>query len=171
MRFTRRRRRRRDGWVDAGKREQAIVRSPRTKKAQVSRNVAVRWMRRKWDCHAGRRSIPLRDRSASNAGEQGVLSQVRLTVVMEKAQNLRSIDLRRCTIQRLVLYAGSIRGGPRGRTCGRDRCRGFIFNYHPVKGFTPERITAAHLPAGGFFPCDRIYAVEDGHQYGAARSG
>lgn len=33
---------------------------------------------------------------------------------------------------------------------------------HPVKGFTPERITAAHLPAGGFFPCDRIYAVEDG---------
>jgi uncharacterized protein YcbX len=33
---------------------------------------------------------------------------------------------------------------------------------HPVKGFTPERIGEATLEAGGFFPCDRIYAVEDG---------
>jgi uncharacterized protein YcbX len=33
---------------------------------------------------------------------------------------------------------------------------------HPVKGFTPERLAAARLPADGFFPCDRIYAVEDG---------
>jgi hypothetical protein len=33
---------------------------------------------------------------------------------------------------------------------------------HPVKGFTPERLTEATLEAGGFFPCDRIYAVEDG---------
>jgi uncharacterized protein YcbX len=33
---------------------------------------------------------------------------------------------------------------------------------HPVKGFTPERLPAASLTAGGFFPCDRIYAVEDG---------
>jgi hypothetical protein len=33
---------------------------------------------------------------------------------------------------------------------------------HPVKGFTPERLTEATLTAGGFFPCDRIYAVEDG---------
>lgn len=33
---------------------------------------------------------------------------------------------------------------------------------HPVKGFTPERLTSAALTAGGFFPCDRIYAVEDG---------
>jgi hypothetical protein len=33
---------------------------------------------------------------------------------------------------------------------------------HPVKGFTPERLPAATLSAGGFFPCDRIYAVEDG---------
>jgi uncharacterized protein YcbX len=33
---------------------------------------------------------------------------------------------------------------------------------HPVKGFTPERLTAATLTAGGYFPCDRIYAVENG---------
>ncbi len=33
---------------------------------------------------------------------------------------------------------------------------------HPVKGFTPERLATAALVAGGFFPCDRIYAVEDG---------
>jgi uncharacterized protein YcbX len=33
---------------------------------------------------------------------------------------------------------------------------------HPVKGFTPERLDAATLAAGGFFPCDRIFAVEDG---------
>jgi uncharacterized protein YcbX len=33
---------------------------------------------------------------------------------------------------------------------------------HPVKGFTPERLATAALAAGGFFPCDRIYAVEDG---------
>jgi len=33
---------------------------------------------------------------------------------------------------------------------------------YPVKGFTPERLARATLAAGGFFPCDRIYAVEDG---------
>ena len=33
---------------------------------------------------------------------------------------------------------------------------------HPVKGFTPERLTRADLSPGGFFPCDRLYAVEDG---------
>lgn len=33
---------------------------------------------------------------------------------------------------------------------------------HPVKGFTPERLTAATLEAGACFPCDRLYAVEDG---------
>ena len=33
---------------------------------------------------------------------------------------------------------------------------------HPVKGFTPERLGSATLTAGGYFPCDRIYAVEDG---------
>ncbi len=33
---------------------------------------------------------------------------------------------------------------------------------HPVKGFTPERLDSARLEAGGWFPCDRIYAVEDG---------
>ena len=33
---------------------------------------------------------------------------------------------------------------------------------HPVKGFTPERLAEAELEAGAFFPCDRLYAVEDG---------
>ncbi len=33
---------------------------------------------------------------------------------------------------------------------------------HPVKGFTPERLDSADLVAGGFFPCDRLYAVENG---------
>jgi uncharacterized protein YcbX len=33
---------------------------------------------------------------------------------------------------------------------------------HPVKGFTPERLETATLTAGGYFPCDRLYAVEDG---------
>jgi uncharacterized protein YcbX len=33
---------------------------------------------------------------------------------------------------------------------------------HPVKGFTPERLDAVVLAAGGRFPCDRIYSVEDG---------
>jgi len=33
---------------------------------------------------------------------------------------------------------------------------------HPVKGFTPERLESATLSPGGYFPCDRLYAVEDG---------
>lgn len=33
---------------------------------------------------------------------------------------------------------------------------------HPVKGFTPEALEAVALTAGAHFPCDRIYAVEDG---------
>ena len=33
---------------------------------------------------------------------------------------------------------------------------------YPIKGFTPERLEAATLTAGAYFPCDRIYAVEDG---------
>jgi uncharacterized protein len=33
---------------------------------------------------------------------------------------------------------------------------------HPVKGFTPERLEAAQLAAGLCFPCDRLFAVEDG---------
>lgn len=33
---------------------------------------------------------------------------------------------------------------------------------HPVKGFTPERLTGVRLEAGACFPCDRLYAVEDG---------
>lgn len=33
---------------------------------------------------------------------------------------------------------------------------------HPVKGFTPERLASATLEAGACFPCDRLYAVEDG---------
>ncbi len=33
---------------------------------------------------------------------------------------------------------------------------------HPVKGFTPERLQSAILHVGACFPCDRLYAVEDG---------
>lgn len=33
---------------------------------------------------------------------------------------------------------------------------------HPVKGFTPEPLNAAELPTGGWFPGDRMFAVEDG---------
>ncbi len=33
---------------------------------------------------------------------------------------------------------------------------------HPVKGFTPERLKDVTLRAGEPFPCDRLYAVEDG---------
>ncbi|ALL15191.1 molybdenum cofactor sulfurase [Caulobacter henricii] len=33
---------------------------------------------------------------------------------------------------------------------------------HPVKGFTPERLEGADLVAGACFPCDRLFAVEDG---------
>jgi hypothetical protein len=33
---------------------------------------------------------------------------------------------------------------------------------YPVKGFTPEPLEAATLTAGAYFPCDRLYAVEDG---------
>lgn len=33
---------------------------------------------------------------------------------------------------------------------------------HPVKGFTPERLDHADLVAGAVFPCDRLYAVENG---------
>ncbi|WP_269715980.1 MOSC domain-containing protein [Caulobacter sp. NIBR2454] len=33
---------------------------------------------------------------------------------------------------------------------------------HPIKGFTPERLTTADLRAGESFPCDRLFAVEDG---------
>ena len=33
---------------------------------------------------------------------------------------------------------------------------------HPVKGFTPERLTGADLAVGEGFPCDRLYAVEVG---------
>lgn len=33
---------------------------------------------------------------------------------------------------------------------------------HPVKGFTPESLTGAVLPTGGWFPGDRMWAVENG---------
>lgn len=33
---------------------------------------------------------------------------------------------------------------------------------HPIKGFTPEPLRAAELPANGWFPGDRMFAVEDG---------
>jgi uncharacterized protein len=33
---------------------------------------------------------------------------------------------------------------------------------HPIKGFTPQALDAAHLQAGRFFPGDRLFAIEDG---------
>ena len=33
---------------------------------------------------------------------------------------------------------------------------------HPIKGFTPERLDEVSLEPGQPFPCDRLYAVEDG---------
>lgn len=33
---------------------------------------------------------------------------------------------------------------------------------YPVKGFTPERVSSAELIAGGYFPGDRLFAVENG---------
>ena len=33
---------------------------------------------------------------------------------------------------------------------------------HPVKGFTPEPLESVTLPTGGWFPGDRMFAVEDG---------
>lgn len=33
---------------------------------------------------------------------------------------------------------------------------------HPVKGFTPERLDAVSLAPDAPFPCDRLFAVEDG---------
>ncbi len=33
---------------------------------------------------------------------------------------------------------------------------------HPVKGFTPEALDGADLIAGACFPCDRLFAVENG---------
>jgi hypothetical protein len=33
---------------------------------------------------------------------------------------------------------------------------------HPVKGFTPEPLASAALSTGGWFPGDRMFAVEDG---------
>jgi uncharacterized protein len=44
--------------------------------------------------------------------------------------------------------------GKRGRIASLYR--------YPVKGFTPERIASVELVAGGYFPCDRLYAVENG---------
>lgn len=33
---------------------------------------------------------------------------------------------------------------------------------HPVKGFTPEHLDDVVLTAGAHFPCDRMFAIEDG---------
>jgi uncharacterized protein YcbX len=56
---------------------------------------------------------------------------------------------------RLAPLAGVGQSGPMsGRIAALFR--------HPVKGFTPERLVFADLAEGGWFPCDRIYAVEDG---------
>ncbi len=33
---------------------------------------------------------------------------------------------------------------------------------YPVKGLSPEALPLAELPAGGYFPCDRLFALEHG---------
>jgi hypothetical protein len=33
---------------------------------------------------------------------------------------------------------------------------------HPVKGLSPEPLNSAHLVKGGHFPCDRLFALENG---------
>lgn len=33
---------------------------------------------------------------------------------------------------------------------------------YPVKGLSPEPLKSAELPAGGYFPCDRLFALENG---------
>lgn len=33
---------------------------------------------------------------------------------------------------------------------------------HPIKGFTPERLETVTLTAGAYFPCDRLFAIENG---------
>ncbi len=33
---------------------------------------------------------------------------------------------------------------------------------YPVKGLSPEALETADLPADGYFPCDRMYALENG---------
>jgi len=33
---------------------------------------------------------------------------------------------------------------------------------YPVKGLSPERLSRAELPAGGYFPGDRLFAIENG---------
>lgn len=33
---------------------------------------------------------------------------------------------------------------------------------YPVKGLSPERLRRADLPAGGYFPSDRLFAIENG---------
>ena len=33
---------------------------------------------------------------------------------------------------------------------------------HPIKGFTPEQLSRAELTAGHAFPCDRLFAIENG---------
>lgn len=41
---------------------------------------------------------------------------------------------------------------------------GHVVSLHryPVKGFTPERVASVELAAGGYFPFDRLFAVENG---------
>ena len=33
---------------------------------------------------------------------------------------------------------------------------------YPVKGLSPEPLTSAALPTGGYFPGDRLFAIENG---------
>lgn len=60
--------------------------------------------------------------------------------------------------------AAPFRLAARGRLRQFSAMQGRVFALyrHPVKGFTPERLDRAELVAGGFFPHDRLYAVEDG---------
>jgi uncharacterized protein YcbX len=58
-------------------------------------------------------------------------------------------------VPRLASKRGLIEGG--GMQAAITKlCR------HPVKGFTPEVLESVALTAGACFPCDRLYAVEDG---------
>lgn len=56
----------------------------------------------------------------------------------------------------------SLRGKPLRRYCVRMIGAVEALYRYPVKGFTPEPVRGAVLEAGGYFPDDRLYAVENG---------
>ena len=43
-----------------------------------------------------------------------------------------------------------------------ERARITSLYRYPVKGLTPERLASVALEIGKTFPCDRIYAIENG---------